>query len=181
MKKVFNTLLIIVVVVMFANVSAYSQGTKSKTYKNAITTDPIDLLISERIGVKYEQVIGKKNSFIVSLMYDYSYNTDKYNNLGITIGGEYRWYFHNLFPEIRTKGITGLSVGPIANLTLVRNHANENTIDNNFVFDVGAGVAYKFVLFEGLAIEPAIRFGIRVGSNNTDFKPWPGVTIGYAW
>ena len=189
MKKIFNTLLIVAMMFLLVSVESNSQETeakktKSKVYRQAITTDPIDLLNSERFNIKYEQNVGKKNSFTVDLMYNYAYNTSDFTNIGITIGGAYRWYFHNLAPEIRTKGIEGLSAGPFINLNYVRWHINDDNTRNDIIFDVGGEVAYKFVVFEGLAIEPTIRLGMNFSSEghyNTGFQLWPGVSIGYTW
>ena len=186
MKKVINTLLIVAVIVLGANIDAHSQGTKkAKVYRKALTTDPIDLFNSERFNVKYEQNIGKENSFTADLMYTWAYNSKEYTNVGIVLGGGYRWYFHNLSPKIRTRGIEGLAVGPFANLNYIRKTINEKNYSNDFVLQVGGEVTYKFVLFEGLAIEPALRLGwvfALAGSGySTGFELWPGVSLGYAW
>ena len=188
MKKVINTLFMFIVIV-FATNTVCSQNTttkpKAKIYSKALTTDPINLINSNRINIKYEQNVGRKNSFTVDLMYNYDYNTNEYTNIGIVLGGGYRWYFHNLFPEIRTRGIEGLAVGPFANINYIRWTVSEGNYKNDFVFDIGAEAVYKFVLFEGLAIEPTLRLGIKGLSSakyySQGFILWPGISIGYAW
>ncbi len=190
MKKTLHSFLIVAVILLGINFTAYSQAgaTKSKIYRQAITTDPITLLVNERINVKYEQSISKNNSFTADLMYNYSYNSKEYNNIGIILGAGYRWYFHNLFPEIRTRGIEGLAVGPLVNLNYIRYTINEENSRNDIGFDVGIEALYKFVIFDNFAIEPTLRLGWGIplteaakGYYHKDFQMWPGVSIGYAW
>ena len=181
MKKVINTLLIVAIIAISAGVELYSQGTtRAKKYHKAITTDPIDLLNSDRFNVKYEQNVGKDNSFTADLIYNYAYN----DVVGIAIGGGYRWYFHNLSPELITSGIKGLAVGPFAQLNYLRYEVTKDNFNDDFGLDVGVEATYKFVVFDWLAIEPALRLGwglSRAGYYTTGFLLRPGVSIGYAW
>jgi len=188
MKKTIYSFFIVAIMMIGINFIAYSQSeaTKSKIYHQALTTDPITLIMHDRFNIKYEQSVGKKNSFTADLMYNWGYNTAKYTNFGIIVGAGYRWYFHNLFPEIRTRGIKGLSVGPFANINYVRWTVNDNNFNNRVGLDIGFEGAYKFILFDALSIEPAIRLGIGIpitefGEYNKDFQMWPGVSIGYTW
>jgi hypothetical protein len=189
MKKVISTILV-VAIVMFVNV-AHSQeagATKSKvkTYRQAITTDPINLLNTDRFNIKYERGVGKKNSFTIDLMYDYGYiDIDAF---GIAIGGGYRWYFHTLFPELRTRGLEGLAVGGFANISYLqltegKDKGSSYTV-SNVAFNFGVEAIYKFVILDALAIEPTLRLGwalSNAGYYSKGFNLWPGISIGYAW
>ncbi|MCL2039677.1 MAG: DUF3575 domain-containing protein [Bacteroidetes bacterium] len=188
MKKTIYSFFIVAIILLGVSFTAHSQtgATNSKIYRQAVTTDPGTLIMHDRFNVKYEQSISRKNSFTADLMYNWNYNTEKYTNVGITLGAGYRWYFHNIFPEIRTRGIEGLAVGPLANINYVRWKVNDDNSNNRLGIDVGIEAVYKFVLFEALAIEPALRLGWGIpitefGEYNKDFQLWPGVSIGYAW
>jgi len=184
MKKVTNVLLIAVMIMLVFNVKTYSQtATKSKkNYTKALTTDPINLLNYKQVNIKYEQIIGKKNSFTADLLFKHGY-TDA---LCIGIGAGYRWYMHTLIPDIRTRGIEGFAISPFANVEYLRKKISSGNYENDMGVTIGIGASYKFVLFDGLAIEPILRFGWGISSKNAgyyarDFQPLPGVSIGYAW
>ena len=177
----------VAIVLFIANVILYSQGTgatKSKIYRQAITTDLVNLINTEKFNIKYERNVGRENSFTLDLMYNYSYNSKEHTNIGIVLGGGYRWYFHKLIPELRTRGIEGLAVGPFAYLNYIRHTPNGKNYSNDFGIDFGGEAMYKFVLFEKLAIEPTLRLGWGASSAvyyTTGFLLWPGVSIGYAF
>jgi len=191
MKKVTNVILIVGVLMLVTNFKAYSQTTtKSKTnYTKALTTDLINLFNKNQINIKYEQILGKKNSFTVDLLYNYGYKAkdargqDK-RSLCIGVGAGYRWYMHTLIPDIRTRGIEGFAIAPFANIEYLRKTISEDNYENDVGFTIGIGATYKFILFEGLVIEPTLRFGWGISSAgyyDTDFLPLPGVSIGYTW
>lgn len=151
----------------------------AQQYKQAIMTDPLDLINTSRFNIRYEQMLTKKNSFTAELVYDYNYN----NVHGFVVGAAYRWYFRNLFPDVKTSGIEGLIVAPYARLGIYRHKLNTNNYDNDLGLEIGGEVAYKWV-FGGFAVEPIIRLGIGATGPeyyNKGFHPWPGVSIGYAW
>jgi len=180
MKKVTNVILVLVVIVLLGNVTAYSQSGSKKSYTKALTTDPINLLLKEEINIKYEQIIGKKNSFTADLLFNHGY----VDALCIGVGLGYRWYMHTLIPDVRTRGIEGFAIAPFANIQYLRKEISTDNYKSNVGITVGVGASYKFVLFDGLAVEPAIRFGWGIsdaGYYRRDFQPLMGVSIGYAW
>ena len=146
----------------------------------ALTIDPIDFLNSDRINLKYEQMLQPKRSFTVELLY---LNEDNNTN-GFGIGGAYRWYSRAFIP-VKTTGVEGLSYGTYMRMNWLRRKLNDDSYDNQAGVDIGGEIAYKFVLGKHFVFEPMIRIGYGWGgpafSNHEGIKPWPGINIGLAW
>ena len=176
MKKL--VLLIGLGIILLSQVSFASA--KSAKPNRAITTNPIDFIISDKINIKYEQMLERKKSFTVEFFYD-NHNE---NAPGFGIGCSYRWYFRSLIP-VKTVGVEGFSAGPYARMGWYIWEVNEGTTEHQAGIDLGGEIAYKFILGKYFAIEPMIRMGWGIGgtafSNNKGFHPWPGVSLGLAW
>jgi hypothetical protein len=166
-------------IILIALCSVLCGSGLNAAYKKTLTTNPFTLLNLDIVNLKYEQMLGKKNSFTAEFAYDYGYD----NTMGLNLTGAYRWYIRNLIP-IKTSGIEGFSVAPWVNLGLYRYEVNSDNTDNDFVLNIGGEVAYKWVFFGGLTVEPSIRLGfhaVKPGYYNTGIYFDPGISIGYAW
>lgn len=153
-------------------------GSDILAYNNAITTDPIDLINAERINLKYEHLLGKKNSFTAEFSYDYQQE----HAYGLFLGGAYRWYLRNVFP-VKTAGLEGFILGPYARLGIY-NYDYGPDQDTDFSLEIGGEVAYKWVFWGGFAVEPIIRIGfgaVEPKYKSKNLRVWPGISIGYAW
>lgn len=148
----------------------------AKNYKQSISIDPLDFLVSKVLNVTYEHQLSKENSFTVFFSY-YSYS-EYWTAYGI--GGSYRWYLTDLLKDKKIP-IEGLSVGPMVRASFWSNDYGYD-LDNSVYLVIGGEAAYKWT-FNDFVVEPILRLGFGV----TDvaylgYSGWgAGVNVGYAW
>jgi hypothetical protein len=148
----------------------------AKNYKQSISIDPLDFLISKVFNATYEHQICKENSFTVFASY-YSFS-DYASAFGI--GGSYRWYLTDVLKDEKFP-IQGLSVGPMARVSYWSYDAVWSEDANDVYIVIGGEAAYKWV-FDDWVVEPILRLGIGVTDIQTSYSGWgAGVNVGYAW
>lgn len=166
----------IIVLMIFVSLTNFSQAQKTTNrFENAISVDPVDLLIGKTLSVTYEHQVAKINTITGSVLY--ARYDEHWSAFGI--GACYRWY--PLFLDDGKKPIEGLSVGPMARL-LFFNFSNGPVSENDTYIVIGGDAAYKWI-FDKWVVEPVFHLGIGLTSiTGLGYNGWGlGVNLGYAW
>lgn len=156
---------------------SFSANLDAKNYKQAISIDPLDFLVSKVFNATYEHQLSKENSFTVFFSY-YNYS-DYWDAYGI--GGSYRWYLTDLLKD-KKNPIEGLSVGPMARVSFWSSDYYQLEDENSIYLVIGGEAAYKWV-FNDFIVEPILRLGFGVTDiSGLGYSGWgAGVNVGYAW
>jgi len=167
-----------IIILTFALAMLISSSTdlSAKNYKQSISIDPLDFLISKVFNATYEHQLSKDNSLTVFASY---YNYSEYWS-AYGIGASYRWYLSGVLKDEKFP-IEGLSVGPMARVSFWDSDFYQLDDDNSVYIVIGGEAAYKWV-FNDWMVEPILRLGIGLTEINAGYSGWgAGVNVGYAW
>lgn len=147
--------------------------TRSTAYSNALTADPISLLIARVLNAQYEWKTSTTNSLAVRGLIVPSYSS--YSAFGL--GGSYRFYIAD------SRALSGLSVGPSLDLLFFSSSSLDRTAT---IASIGGEIQYKWI-FSQFVLEPNlnVRFFLAgnegVGNAFSGVGIGLGVNLGYAW
>jgi len=173
LKSTFAILCLTIVLSLTSQEAMAQTRPAAGSYSNAITVDPLSLLILRVLNVQYEFKTAPQQSGAVRALIVPSYSD--YNAFGV--GGTYRFYLGN------SRAIQRFSLGPALDLYFFRNSVLDRTAT---IASIAAEANYKWI-FDDFVLEPnaSLRFYIAgdqgVGSAFSGVGIGLGVNIGYAW